>query len=141
MMLMLGAFYGCAGMGGPSADASYIGTAKGKYASVHYRVEDENLVIAFENISTVHMKNLIISVDQKTTAGSANTSTTASLLRIRTVRHITLKIPHNATGDVQVRYYFFASQAAPIPMSPYHNHEPEASEPFDDLVSFKIFIK
>lgn len=123
-----------------TSGGSYIGTAAGKYASVHYRIEDGKLVIAFENTTTAAMANLTIEVNQKTGTGYTGSQSSTRLLKVRNFYHITAPLAYNGTGEITVNYFFMPKQE----MLTYQNNEYERYDiqsVIDDSVSFRLKIK
>ncbi len=115
-------------------DGAYVGVATGKYASVHYMTEENTLYIAFENTTIFPMKNIIIAVEQQTTAGSQETQYSLRLLRKGSVFSIQIPLSVRATGTITVRYYF-----VPVTMDDKDN-DAGFSRFYEDSVSFKLFV-
>lgn len=138
----------CAGTGMTMPPGEYLGTAKGRYAFVHYRVEDGKLLIAFENTTTAAMSNLIVNVTQKTAAGGNDMQGSTKLLKIHNFYQIRLSIAPNATGEIVVSYYFVPKSEGGIGLSPYQSDDFAANIPgseygsvMDDTVTFRIALR
>ena len=136
----------CAGMG-VGARGAYIGMAKGLYASVHYKVEDNRLLIAFENTTTTAMSNLIISVSQRTSAGNSDMQGSVRLLKVRNIYQMQVSLAPNATGEVRLSYYFVPKAEGGIGLSPYQRGDFADNTPgseygsfMDDTVEFRIAL-
>jgi hypothetical protein len=140
LLLVVLLLTGCATVGNldtPSpASGNFIGTARGLYANVHYRIEDGNLVIAFENITTAAMSALVVDVSQSTSAGFTGSQRSTRLLKMRNFFHITLPIAHLATGEVTVSYFFIPQRESIAPPSTQDRYD--NSGMMTDSVSFKI---
>ena len=136
----------CAGMSENTSSGRYIGTVKGRYASIHYKAdEDGRIFIALENTTTVAMSNLIVNVSQKTSAGSSDMQGSTRLLKIRNIYQIPVPLAPNATGNIKVSYYFLPRAEGGIGLSPHQSGDFAANIPgseygyvMDDTVEFRI---
>ena len=137
----------CGVKGGVAQTGAYVGTAKGLYATVHYKVEDNRLLIAFENTTTAAMSNLIINVSQKTPVGSSDMQGSARLLKVRNVYRTQLSLASNTTGDITLSYFFIPKAEGGMGLSPYQSEDFASNMPgseygsfMDDVVEFKISL-
>ena len=118
---------------------SYVGTSYGKYATVYF-VSDRELNIAFENTSSVAMKNLVVVVRQLTnTGGLVEFQDSVARLGVKSIREITLPYANGSTGDIEIEYFFFPAPAA-LGMSPDVD-ESGRVQSIDDRVRIKVSIQ
>ncbi len=148
LVSMLAFAVSCAGTGMTAPSGEYLGTAKGRYAAIHYRVEDGQLLLVFENTTTAAMSNLIVNVSQKTSAGSSDMQSSTKLLKVHNYYQIRLSMAPNTTGEVLVSYYFVPKSEGGIGLSPYQSSDFAANIPgseygsvIDDAVEFRIAVR
>jgi hypothetical protein len=93
--------------------AAYIGYLDGKYVRLYYRVEDSVLSLAVQNISILPLYQVILSVEQKTAAGSSEGQSFIRLLRKSQIHNMNFNIPANASGEVVFTCYFETTAPSP----------------------------
>jgi hypothetical protein len=121
----------------PADIGGHIGTANGRYALVHYRVEGGNIVIAFENITTAAMSGLVVDVSQTTAAGFTGSQVSRRLLKMKNFYHVTVPIAHTATGEITVSYFFTPKrETLTQPNDEYSRYD--SRDILNDSVSFKL---
>jgi hypothetical protein len=116
----------------------YIGVSSGKYASVFYRVEGNELIVSYRNNTNFTMTNLVIVVEQQTSSGSNEIQSHKRSLGMGQQHNLTLLIPRKATGNVNVTSYFVMS--TPFIMGAGADNETMVTEPGSDRVKFKIEV-
>jgi hypothetical protein len=132
---------GCAGA--VIAEGPYLGISSGKYSSVAYRVEGNELLLSFQNNTTLNMTNLVIVVEQQTNTGMNEIQSHRQTLRMNQSQGLVLLIPRNSTGRVSVTAYFVLTtpfaMGAGIGGDPNSNIDTrDVSEAASDHVSFTI---
>ena len=127
---------GCASKAMKPGDGEYIGTARGRYAAVHFMAEDSNLLISLENTTAAAMQSLLISVMQETSGGVQESQYPFRMLRMRANVVLTIPIHPKATGNITVTYYF---QPALIQL-PGQPSELQTPEFLEDTVRFKVIL-
>lgn len=136
-LLLIFAIFGLAGCGSLVEYSPYIGVTSGKYASVFYRVEGNELIISYQNNTNFTMTNLVIVVEQQTNSGSNEIQSHKRSLAMGQSHNLELLIPRKATGNVNVTSYFVMS--TPFVMGAgADSSEAIVSEPSSDHVKFRI---
>ncbi|MDR0454047.1 MAG: hypothetical protein LBH05_04460 [Deferribacteraceae bacterium] len=145
LFLFISSALSCAGLYGSVPSGAYVGTSKGMYAFVHFKVEDGALIVAFENASTAAMSNLIINISQKTPSGGIDMQSSVRLLKVRNIYHIRVPLAPNATGEVKLSYFFVPKAEGGIGLSPYQRNDFTDNIPgsghggfMDDSVEFRV---
>lgn len=109
LLIMLILLAGCAANKSLTAQDNYIGTVHLKYAKIQYRAEAKEFLIAFQNSTFYPMKNLLLDIKQETHSGPVNIQYNIGTLAPGMYYNISVPVPYNSTGKMELTYYFRSS--------------------------------